>query len=998
MDYVIHSMGIPFNGDTVKKASLGGSESAAYFLARELAARGHDVKLFTGEKQGGEFDGVSYVYYGDVDQSNPLGKDFTYYATNTPHDVLVIQRHPMAFHKDYASKINVWQLHDLALHRTAPMINGGLPRIDLVTAVSSWHADQVKEVYGIAPPILKVVPNGVDASLYYGVQGMLPDVPGVDWSDKFTMLFQSRPERGLEHLVRPDGIMAKLAAAGSKAHLLVCHYAGIAPQMESYYQQLYRWAEALPNVTLLGALNKADLARVQKACALLCYSTEFEEVSCITAMEAMHAGLPLLTSSVAALPETCEGSGTVLLPLKDGKADEEKFIQSIRSFEMMPEMLFDLRSKQHEAAKTRTWSRAVDKFEEAVGAAFASRQQSHAGMLRHLIENSDIVAATLLGPADDPISKAAIQEINAMYSFAMIGGDLKAHYAKWEGKNCDRLQEIGHDIEVECKLILSQSRFRGIASMTATAFNQFRVKPGNEGKRMQVLEYGCAHGHITFPLAKMLPQADFLGYDFMERSIQKATDSIKLMGTTNAKFALCDQDGIAALPKFDVIVCAEVLEHVWDYRDLLTRLRDRLNPDGVMILTTPTGRWEWSGHENWLQGREHLHHFEKQDLREIFAGHLTEFMYAPADPEETGGPRGSWVTSVRFSNAPIGYVDYSRKFSQMAPRQTVSLCMIVKDAQDTVRTAIGSAIQYVDEVIVAVDPSTTDLTVARIEELRAEWPHTPIKVIDGLRALQDGFGPARNVTLDAACGEWILWMDADEEVSGANNAWRSLRPSNFNAYGTPQRHYSSDPPQVLTTDYPCRLFRNFRGARFYGLVHEHPEDKPGEAIARSGMMMDVSFLHNGYINEPIRRARFYRNFPLLERDMEENPDRILNKFLYLRDMAQSVQFEAEQTGGRMTPAMVARCEEGIECFKEVLRADKPVLRMIIDAIQYYSVCVSALQRGFDAEAQISVKRDDAPALACQMQVKGRFHDRETYETVMNKIQQESTKHYESRHL
>jgi len=37
MFIVMHCGGMPFNGDTVKTRSLGGSESAAYYMAKELA-------------------------------------------------------------------------------------------------------------------------------------------------------------------------------------------------------------------------------------------------------------------------------------------------------------------------------------------------------------------------------------------------------------------------------------------------------------------------------------------------------------------------------------------------------------------------------------------------------------------------------------------------------------------------------------------------------------------------------------------------------------------------------------------------------------------------------------------------------------------------------------------------------------------------------------------------------------------------------------------------
>ena len=80
MFIVMHCMGLPFNGDTIKEGSLGGSETAAYYMARELSAQGHKVTLFTGSQDEGNFDGVRYLNYGRPDESAPLGDRFHFYA------------------------------------------------------------------------------------------------------------------------------------------------------------------------------------------------------------------------------------------------------------------------------------------------------------------------------------------------------------------------------------------------------------------------------------------------------------------------------------------------------------------------------------------------------------------------------------------------------------------------------------------------------------------------------------------------------------------------------------------------------------------------------------------------------------------------------------------------------------------------------------------------------------------------------------------------------
>ena len=76
MDIVLHSLGMPFNGETVATKSLGGSESAAYYQARELAKRGHRVTVFTSSTEEGLFDGVTYCYAGQPQESAPLGERF----------------------------------------------------------------------------------------------------------------------------------------------------------------------------------------------------------------------------------------------------------------------------------------------------------------------------------------------------------------------------------------------------------------------------------------------------------------------------------------------------------------------------------------------------------------------------------------------------------------------------------------------------------------------------------------------------------------------------------------------------------------------------------------------------------------------------------------------------------------------------------------------------------------------------------------------------------
>jgi glycosyltransferase involved in cell wall biosynthesis len=78
--------------------------------------------------------------------------------------------------------------------------------------------------------------------------------------------------------------------------------------------------------------------------------------------------------------------------------------------------------------------------------------------------------------------------------------------------------------------------------------------------------------------------------------------------------------------------------------------------------------------------------------------------------------------------------------------------MIVRDAEETVGRAIKSALAVVDEVVV-VDTGSADNTRLIVEGYGA-------RVVE--HDWSDDFSAARNAGIEAAYGDWILVLDADE--------------------------------------------------------------------------------------------------------------------------------------------------------------------------------------------------------------------------------------------
>ncbi|MGL5353727.1 MAG: glycosyltransferase [Clostridium sp.] len=172
--------------------------------------------------------------------------------------------------------------------------------------------------------------------------------------------------------------------------------------------------------------------------------------------------------------------------------------------------------------------------------------------------------------------------------------------------------------------------------------------------------------------------------------------------------------------------------------------------------------------------------------------------------------------------------------------KTLSVCLIVKNEEKNLIRCLMSINNIADEIIV-VDTGSTDNTIEMARSLGA-------KVIES--KWKNDFSDARNTSLQYATKDWILFLDADEEIPCNDGEKLKLilnDPKNSHIEGLYLRLVNIIDGNNVGDSVVFRAFKNDSDYRFVGKMHEQiinsVQDKKGtESIGST----DVNILHYGY--------------------------------------------------------------------------------------------------------------------------------------------------------
>jgi glycosyltransferase involved in cell wall biosynthesis len=202
-------------------------------------------------------------------------------------------------------------------------------------------------------------------------------------------------------------------------------------------------------------------------------------------------------------------------------------------------------------------------------------------------------------------------------------------------------------------------------------------------------------------------------------------------------------------------------------------------------------------------------------------------------------------------------------FSMIVPAYpTCSLTMIVRNEAANIGAVLDCAEGFVDDIVV-VDTGSTDDTVAIATSRGA-------RVI--CRSWDDDFSAARNEAIEAARGDVILWLDADDRVEAADMAamrdiWRS-RPGACHLFRIVNQANQGTANEFMQ----ARLFPRREDVRFERRIHEQIMASAKRAGIPFVTHPEIGIRHTGYDDESIHRVKAGRNRRMIETEIAALPD------------------------------------------------------------------------------------------------------------------------------
>jgi glycosyltransferase involved in cell wall biosynthesis len=663
MQIVIVTRGLEFDGDSLKRGSLGGSETAVICVARELVKLGHTVRVFCECSKPGLHDGVNYSHVREYKQQ----------CATLAIDVLIASRWAEFLVAKSHAGLRVLWCHDVLVD--ADQVMPGLFQTDMLMLLSDFHIDQYSS---IVPELRKhcwKTSNGVDLELIEKCKR--PKV-------KKKLIYTSRPERGLHYLL--GDILPKILEKHPDAKLYCASYQNNLIAPEDPASQLAQLSEDLAaeypnNVVPMGSLTKEQLYCHMSSAQLWLFPTQFPEISCISAMEAQACGTAVVTTDDFALRETVGPDSGIKLSGHPSDSDyAQRFVDTVNALLDDQAKIDALSAKGPEWVRTSgySWDQVAkswtDKFEDVL---FKRWHANKERVVMELERRSDLVPAKRLAEAAGLTQ--AVERIN--HAMTCLP-------ATAEGTVQNRFQK-------------AIPRFRVLSRLTKLF-----------GKKLKkILDFRASAATYGLVAAKEFPEAEVTLYSTDAEVRSCLAKSIEKAGLKNARLV----EKLGADDSFDFVVADEQIDSAVSPDAYLKSLMAYLNTGGIVGFTSRYGSAAGK-YEGVVPNR--LWNLDQADFQRMFGAQEFHLAFHTGSVGSGGELLGHWIGCLRKTPGLHG-PDVEGRKTRTRPYKTLSVCMITRNEEDWLLGCLKSIETIADRIIIA-DSKSTDSTVGIAKSFGAE--------------------------------------------------------------------------------------------------------------------------------------------------------------------------------------------------------------------------------------------------------------------------------------
>jgi 2-polyprenyl-3-methyl-5-hydroxy-6-metoxy-1,4-benzoquinol methylase/glycosyltransferase involved in cell wall biosynthesis len=229
----------------------------------------------------------------------------------------------------------------------------------------------------------------------------------------------------------------------------------------------------------------------------------------------------------------------------------------------------------------------------------------------------------------------------------------------------------------------------------------------------------------------------------------------------------------------------------------------------------------------------------------------------------------------------------------------LSICMMIKDEEKNLERCLNSLkpiIEKVESELIIIDTGSTDNS-----------PNIAKQYTDQLyfHKWNNNFSEMRNISIGYAKGDWIMIIDADEQLQSYHEILDFLTSEESNIYNTVSIILenvmdNTDYNNIIFVSY--RLFKNDGNFKYLGSVHNSPVFK------RPVKKLQDVFIHYGYdtTDKELVEKKFKRTSELLLKELDKDPNNIY--YRYQLSVSYSMHSDSDKA--------VEECEKAYELIQK----------------------------------------------------------------------------------